>query len=176
MYPIFRLLTSAIKARRMPPMDLHDTHVSHHICWPWDIDPWMELNNGRTLTLFDLGRIPMAQRLGLVKAIRENSFGLTIAGASVRYRRRVRIFDRIEIRSRVLGWDARFIYIDQSMWRKGNCTSQVLLRTAVTDNTGIVTPQRLISAMGATYTSPPLPDWVLAWVTADKERPWPPTA
>ena len=32
----------------------------------------MELNNGRTLTLFDLGRIPMARRMGLDKVLAQN--------------------------------------------------------------------------------------------------------
>lgn len=174
MYPIFRLIKSSLSARKLPRMGLHDTHISHHICWPWDIDPWMELNNGRTLTLYDLGRIPLAQRMGLVSALRDNKFGLTIAGASVRYRRRVRMFDRFEIHSRVLGWDDRFIYIDQSMWRNEQCTSQALLRSAITDKSGIVSPEILIAKMDNALESPVLPDWVLAWIDADHTRPWPP--
>ena len=78
------------------------THVSHHYCLPWDIDLWRELNNGRTLTLYDLGRIPLAGRVGLIKVLRRERWGLTMAGASVRYRRRIRVFDRIEMRSRLV--------------------------------------------------------------------------
>ena len=55
-----------MRRRRLPPLPVLGTHVSHHRCWPWDLDPWVELNNGRTLTLYDLGRIPMAQRTGLI--------------------------------------------------------------------------------------------------------------
>jgi len=28
--------------------------------------------------------------------------------------------------------------------------------------------------MGATEDSPPLPDWVQAWIAAEDARPWPP--
>ena len=58
MYPFLRMFKEMARASRMPPLGLFDTHVSHHLCWPWDLDPWVELNNGRTLTLYDLGRLP----------------------------------------------------------------------------------------------------------------------
>ena len=42
------------------------------------------------------------------------------------------IVDRIEMRSRVSCWDARFIYVEQSLWKQnGDCASHALLRTAV---------------------------------------------
>ena len=105
MYPVIRLIAQLVKHRKDPPMPVTGTHVSHHMCLPWDIDIWMELNNGRTLTLYDLGRTSAAQRAGLVRVLRKNRWGLTMAGASVRYRRRIRTFERIEMRSRLAWWD-----------------------------------------------------------------------
>ena len=48
MYPFLRMFKEMVRASRMPPLGLFDTHVSHHLCWPWDLDPWVELNNGLT--------------------------------------------------------------------------------------------------------------------------------
>ena len=48
MYPIFRLIKDTVLASRMERLPITGLHVSHHICWPWDLDMWMELNNGRT--------------------------------------------------------------------------------------------------------------------------------
>ncbi|WP_371038063.1 acyl-CoA thioesterase [Rhodosalinus sp. FB01] len=175
MYPFFRLALEYRTHRGASALPLTGTHVSHHRCWPWDLDMWAELNNGRTLTLYDLGRIPLAMRTGLVMAMREQGWGLTIAGSSVRYRRRVRAFERLEMRSRVVCWDARFIYLEQSMWRRdGECTSHALYRSAVTSADGIVPPEKVLSAMRQTATSPPMPDWVAAWSAAEALRPWPP--
>lgn len=174
MYPVLRMAYQVAVARKAPPLGLFDTHVSHHRCWPWDIDFWMELNNGRALTLFDLGRIPLAMRTGLVKVLKAQRWGLTIAGSAVRYRRRVRMFDRIEMHSRLVGWDHRFVYIDQVMVVDGVATSQALLRSAVTDAKGIVPPDRVAAALGVDPVSPALPDWVQAWLTAEDARPWPP--
>lgn len=174
MYPFARMLKEIAVNARAAPLGLTEAHVSQHICWPWDLDIWAELNNGRTLTLFDLGRIPLAMRTGLVGAIRRRRWSITVAGNSVRYRRRVRMFDRVEIVSRCIGWDHRFLYMEQSMWRKGECTSHMLLRSAVTSGKGIVPPAEVLAELGVDAESPLLPGWVEHWIAADAERPWPP--
>lgn len=174
MYPLVRFLKEAAAARRAPPLGPFETHVSHHRCWPWDLDPWMELNNGRTLTLYDLGRLPLAMRIGLIGAMRQSGWGMSVAGASVRYRRRIKAFRLFEMRSRLLGWDARFFYFDQSIWFQDDCANQVLIRSAVTDAGGIVAPARVAEVLGQSPQSPALPGWVDAWIAAEAGRPWPP--
>lgn len=174
MYPFLRLAKEFHVHRNAAPLPLTGTHVSWHICWPWDLDIWMELNNGRTLTLLDLGRLPLAKRVGLIAALKAQRWGLTMAGVTVRYRRRVRMFHRFEIRSRCVGWDDRFIYIEQAMWRNGECANHALYRSAVTDANGIVAPARVMAAMGLDVASPPLPGWVREWIAAEAHRPWPP--
>lgn len=174
MYPFLRLALELWRVRAAPPLDVTDTHVSRHRCWPQDLDPWVELNNGRTLTLYDLGRIPLGIRTGLARVVRAQGWGLTVAGASIRYRRRIRLWDIVEMRSRCVGWDGRFFYMEQSMWKGEDCTSQMLLRSAVTSASGIVPPAAALQALGRVTHSPDLPGWVSAWSAADALRPWPP--
>lgn len=174
MYPVLRMFKEIRHARSAPPLPLTGTHVRRHICWPWDIDPFMELNNGRTLTLYDLGRFGLFERLGILPVMKANGWGGTIAGSSVRYRRRVRMFDRYELRSRMIGWDEKFFYAEQSMWRNGECTSHGLMRMALTDRSGLVSTDRVVAALGGSVEAPLLPEWVEAWIAAEAERPWPP--
>ncbi len=174
MYPIIRLTKEKLKSCKAPELPLFGEHVSSHICWPQDIDVWMELNNGRTLTLFDLGRIPLMRRNGIFAGLKKGGWGMTVAGSSVRYRRRVRPFDKVAMRSRLAGADARFLYVEQSMWRGAECTSHTLVRMAVTDQNGIVPVQHLLAQIGHKQVLPPLPAWIAAWCAADAKRPWPP--
>jgi acyl-CoA thioesterase FadM len=160
--------------RKAPALPLLGTHVSRHRCWPWDLDPWVELNNGRTLTIYDLGRIPLGIRTGLRRVLGQKGWGLTVAGNTVRYRRRVRAFDVVEMHSRCIGWDQRFLYIEQAMWAGADCASHMIVRTAVTSKAGIVPPAQVLAALGEPVDSPALPDWVQGWIAAEAARPWPP--
>lgn len=175
MYPVIRMIKEMVISRKAAPLDLGEIHVSHHMCWPWDLDIWMELNNGRTLTLYDLGRIPLAQRSGITSALIRNRWGMTMAGAMVRYRRRIRAFERIEMRSRALCWDDRFFYLEQSMWRKdGQCANHIIYRAAMTDKNGIIAPAKVVADLGHDIESPEAPDWIKAWIETENKRPWPP--
>ncbi|WP_449042030.1 acyl-CoA thioesterase [Paracoccus sp. (in: a-proteobacteria)] len=177
MYPILRFIYEIRSARRATPLGPLDAHVSTHRISPLDIDPWRELNNGRTLTLYDLGRIPMAVRLGIIDTLKRNGWGFTVAGNTVRYRRRIRVFQRITQVSRVLGWDSRFVYMEQSMWSGGDCANHMLLRVAIVGGAarkGMIPPEVFMEALGHHGPSPELPAWVAAWIEADALRPWPP--
>lgn len=177
MYPVVRMFWQLWRHRNDPPLKFNETHVSVHHCLPWDLDIWRELNNGRTLTLYDLGRIPLGRRVGLEAALRRRKWGLTVAGSTVRYRRRITAFERITMRSRGIGFDDRFFYIEQSMWKDdGECAGHVLIRSATTSRQGIVPPAEVMREMGYDTPSPELPDWVKAWIAADAQRPWPPMA
>ena len=50
MYPVIRMAKEFWVNRRAPTLTVGEFHVSHHRCWPWDLDLWLELNNGRALT------------------------------------------------------------------------------------------------------------------------------
>lgn len=180
MYPYLRMVKELWKFSRSPKIGLFQTHVSHHRIWPVDLDPWRELNNGRTLTLFDLGRIPLAQRMGLVQVLRQKRWGMTVAGNSTRYRKRLTLFQRVEMRSRLIGWDQRFLYIEQALWVGEECCSHMLLRGALirlkpkAGESKIVPSSEFAAVIGHHGADPVLPDWVQAWIASDAERVWPP--
>lgn len=175
MYPFARLFWQLRRHRADPPLPLFGTHESEHICWPWDLDVFGELNNGRTLTLYDLGRIPWFGRIGLQPVLRRERWQVAVVGASVRWRRRVHAMERLRMRTRALGWDERFLYSEQSLWKaNGECASHILIRAAVSNRSGIVPSARVLAALGHEGPSPELPPWVRAWIAAEAERPWPP--
>lgn len=174
MYPFLRLAKEMFLARNTPELPTLGTHVSYHRCWPQDLDVFMEMNNGRILTVLDLGRTVLAKRVGLLGALKDNGWGLTMAGVSVRYRKRIRPFVKFKMVSRAVGWDDKFFYLDQTIWIGEDCAVQALYRSAITDHNGIVRPERLFAHVGYDGDSPALPGWVDAWIDADSTRPWPP--
>ncbi len=174
MYPFIRMAYHMAKYRKAPALPIDGVHISHHICWPVDLDLWRELNNGRTLTIYDLGRIQLARRIGLLKALKAQGWGMTIAGVTARYRKRVVMFDHFEMRSKALGHDGRFLYLQQSMWKDGTALSSAVFRVAVVGPNGIVATDEVAGAMGAAGWNPEMPGWVQSWISAENQRVWPP--
>lgn len=174
MYPAIRFTLEMLRARRMPPLAIGETHVTPIRCLPWDIDFQLEMNNGRILTLFDIGRVPMFARLGVLEEMKRRKWFGTIAGSSVRYRRRITLWQKLELRSRVIGADERFTYIEQGLWRDGECCAHAVLRAAITTGRGIIPSSEVIAALGFAPEDMALPAWVQAWDSAETERPWPP--
>lgn len=173
MYPFARLAVSLLKYRPDPAFHWSQTHVTPLTCWPSDIDMFLEMNNGRILTLCEFGRFEYSARLGVLKVLRRRGWGLVVAGSSVRYRRRIRPFQRVYLHTRLVGWDARFVYFEQCMWRRGVCLNQCLFRTGVTSAGKLVPTDIAAPAFGIEEPSPEFPEWVQAWIEADEKRVWP---
>lgn len=175
MYPFIRLGWTLFSSRRLPPMNPLDLNVSQHRCWPVDCDIFMEMNNGRILTLYEMGRFQASVRMGLWPLLKKHKWGLTVAGSSVRYRRRITPFERFETRTKIATWDDRFVYIEQGMFKTdGECASNVLFRTAVVAKGRAVPTDELIAALGITEPRPTPAPWVQNWIDAEATRPWPP--
>jgi len=174
MYPFVRLIFQLRKFRHASELPLNGVHISRHMCWISDIDPWLEMNNGRMLTIYDLARLPFISRIPLAKALKDCGWRMTIAGHTVRYRRRIRLFDKIEIRSHALGRDARFIYIQQSMWVRGEAASSGIFRAAIVDENGIVPTSDVARQLGMPDWKPDMPSWVNDWISSEAKRVWPP--
>lgn len=174
MYPIFRLFSGLLKAKNSAALSFTDESVIQFRCRAWDLDMFMEMNNGRILTLYDLGRFDLALRTGLSDLLKSEQLGLVVAGSSVRYRKRVRFWDKVVMRTQVADMDDRWIYIKQSMWVDGDPCSAVLLRIGITKKGKVVNPGCVQSEMGLgdlTFVADP---FIEQWKLSESQRPWPP--
>jgi len=174
MYPLIRLAKISLTSSKRPPLGPDDTGTLDMIVWPWDCDVFVEMNNGRHLTLYDLGRFDYGERCGLVPLLKERKWGLVVAGSTIRYRKRLRPFQRYTLNTRLIGRDDRWFYFVQKMVRGGETCSAGLVRTAVTKKGRILPTREVTEALGYPDWNPEKPAWVEAWIAADDSRPWPP--
>ena len=172
MYPYLRMFHLLSRAKRKPNLTVMQESVLKLRVWPGDIDVFKELNNGRHLTMMDFGRFDLAARSGLLKLVKQKGWGLAVAGASVRFRHRLRLFDKFELHTKVAGYDDKWFYFHQQIIRKNKIHSAALIRTAVTSKDGIVNVCKVIEELGIAVDKKPLPEWVSAWAKADEMRPW----
>jgi len=176
MFPFIRIAKDLYLASRLPRFtSMTETHISQHRCWPHDLDFWLELNNGRAMSIYDIGRTALGQRAGLIDTVRKEGWAMTMAGSITRFRRRIHGFERFEMRSRAVCWDDKFLYLEQSMWKQnGECASHVVFRAAVTNKNGLIPIEDVLKAMGREDTSPKMPEWLEEWSQTENLRPWPP--
>jgi len=172
MYPWYRLSKVFVTKSRRKPIGVGDVSILKTRVCLTDIDPMLELNNGRYLTLFDFGRYDVALRTGLWRYLKSEKWGLIVAGISIRYRYRLRVFKKIEIHSKVIGIDKRWFYFEQKIISNGKLHASALVRSAVTSRKGLVPTNEVLRKMGMEALKIPVPEWIKVWAKSDEMRPW----
>lgn len=165
---ILRLILVILRARRAPRLGPLDESVIHARVLPTDLDLNFHLNNGRYLTLMDLGRVDLLFRMGVVGELRRRRWNPVIASLTVRYRRALGLGQKFSIHTRLLCWDERWFYVEQRFTHGGEEMAKAIVRAAFTGPGGRVLPQQLVDASPWSLRSPPMPEGVRRWVAAEE--------
>lgn len=173
MYPIRRQIIESLRARRAPKLQPWEPHLNRMRAMPWDIDPLGDLNNGRIVTLSDVGRIALARRIGLIEVMMARGWRIAMAGSTPQYRKRVTLFAKLEWHNRLIGADAKFLFIEHTLFANGVPSANIMTRSVVVHRGKIVPAGDVLNAMGHPEWRPELPEWVRTWAAADNARPYP---
>jgi acyl-CoA thioesterase FadM len=131
--------------------------------WPNDLDFNLHVNNGRYLTLADIGRMHWFARTGMWAVAREEKALPVVGDAIAKFRREVRGFQKFCIESRMLGWDHRWGFLEHRFVREGRVVGVVAIRGVFKGPAGAVEPCVLLAKLGVNVESPPLPEWIVDW-------------
>lgn len=171
-----RMLRLLVASFFRPRLTLpEETSVVPGRVWPHDLDLSMHMNNGRYLTLMDLGRLDLILRGGLLGAVAGKGWVPVLLAAKVRYRREIRLFRPFRIETRILCWTEREIVMDQRIVTDGrdgepvvNCAA--LMLTCLYDRAAkaYVPVADILAAAGrADAVSPPVGEEVEAFLAAN---------
>lgn len=136
--------------------------------WPNDLDTNGHMNNGRYLTLLDLGRLDLLLRMGAVRHAFANRWFPVLAACQVRFRKPLNLFQKFEIVTRITGWDEKWVFIEQKMTRGGRTVMHAYLKGVFMGREGTVPISRLLEKMGVRAQPEPLPEAFAAWLEAEK--------
>jgi acyl-CoA thioesterase FadM len=137
--------------------------------WPNDLDLNLHMNNGRYLSLMDLGRVDVMFHSGAFALWFKRGWQPLVAASTVRHFKSLALFQGFEIRTRILGWDEKWVYFEQRFTRRGELYALAGVKALMAGNQRLISTTELFGATGHDLVpSPPLPDWVLAWLKAER--------
>ena len=163
----FRLILILLSGSLAERVAWNAVTTVHFRVWPSDLDINLHMTNSRYLALMDLGRMNLLMQSGLWKFIRQEKLAPVIAGSLVRFRRPLKLFERITLTTQVIGWDAKWMFIEHRLERRGELACQAIVKGGFVGKTGIVSPAVIAKGLGQEATSPPLPAWIAGWLAAE---------
>ncbi len=152
--------------RRGPRIHVHDVGRIHFRVLPTDLDVLGHMNNGVYLSIMDLGRMDLLQRSGVWSRFAKAGFYPVIANETISFRKSLLPWQRFTIETRIVGYDAKAVYIEQRAVVKGEVYAQAIVRGRfVRKSGGTVSLAEIIEVTGADTSDLSVPGWVERWAT-----------
>lgn len=131
--------------------------------WPNDLDPNRHLNNGRYLTLMDLGRLDLTLHSGLMREILRRRWMPVLGDATISFRRPLKLFQRFTLTTTIVGWDEKWLYMAQTFDRNGKRVATAMVKGLLRGADRSIPTAEVMAAVGVTRPSPPLPAPFAEW-------------
>ena len=159
-----RLLLFLLRVRAKSRLGIWDTsHASFRVN-PANLDVQRHMNNGRYLSIMDLGRMDLMLRSGFWKRITDAGWYPVVAGQTITYRRSLTLGQRFDLVTRVIGYDERWIYMEQVFRRGDTVIADAIVRARfLRSSGGSVDVQEVLDLVGQPPADLMLPDWVETW-------------
>ncbi|XP_015269619.1 PREDICTED: protein THEM6-like isoform X2 [Gekko japonicus] len=145
-----------------PPQDIFEPFVLRNLVLTTDLDYMLHMNNARYLREANFATCTFLTRYGLAAALKTLGGSAVLSASCSRHRRPLRLLERFNIRTRILGWDDHAFYLEQ-LFRHPNgfVVAVVLCRHHITGTT----PAALIAFIAQNKVeSPELPEEVKHWL------------
>lgn len=132
--------------------------------YPNDLDVNGHVNNGVYLTYADLGRTDLMLRSGAFKPILKNGWYPVVIAETIRFKRSLKLFQRFDIKTSVVGWNERDFFLQQQFYRNGTLYAGAAIKARfLSRKGGSVAVDDVLEAVGFDQTRPSLPEWVSDW-------------
>lgn len=138
--------------------------------WPNDIDLNLHLNNARYLNLMDFGRTHLLARTRLLSHILRARWKPLVGAVWITYRRSLPVFSAFTLSSRLVCWDERWFYIEQTFAVRESRVAVGWVKGILRDARGNVEPQRVIDHVTPGLVSPPMPESIATWNELTREK------
>ncbi|HRJ68215.1 MAG TPA: thioesterase family protein [Beijerinckiaceae bacterium] len=170
-----RMLWLALTARFRPRFDtpLGLSRLTLRV-WPFDVDVNRHLNNGRYLTIADLGRADLFHRSGVWRQARAMGLFSTMLGVAIRFQKEIKPLRTFDLESRWVYWNERVAVMEHLFLIGAGEGRRVAAREFASCGfydmkvRRFVDPGDLFRKAGAQGGSPPASEEILAFLKAQE--------
>lgn len=118
-------------------------------------------------SLSDLGRLDFSVRTGLFAVVRSHRWTMPIGAAALRFHRPLRLFNTCGLRTRIVGWDEKWGYMETIFTRDGQVVATVVAKATIRGREGTIPPKKLLELLGVDREPLPVPEHIRRWVQAE---------
>lgn len=162
------LVTSVGSISRGEAHPLDQTRFPMRV-WPTDVDVYGHLNNGRYLTLMDIGRWDLALRTGLVPLAARRRWRPLLGAATLKFRRELRPLALFELATRICCWDDKWFFLEQTFEQQGEQVAWAGVKVVVKQGRRTIAPAEVLRGLGVdSDLSPPPPADLGQWIRAQE--------
>lgn len=151
---------------------LEDSRVSFRVM-PTDCDINLHMNNGRYLSLMDLGRLHLMAQLGLLRIVMKNRWKPVLAAAEINFIRSLAPLQKFELVTRVVTWDDKYVYMEQRFEAGGVLYAHAFTKGLFLGAGARVSNAAVVAMLGYAAEPPAMPDELRMWTelgSAKKQR------
>ncbi len=145
----FRMLALLWRMRGGEPAAITDEVALGMRVLPTDIDLLGHMNNGRYLSLMDIGRLALMMRTGIGQAARRHGWFPLVRRVSIEYLHPLRPFQRFRLATRALSWDDKWFYLEQRFIAGERVCARAYVQGLLRGPHGNVAPTTILEAVGA---------------------------
>lgn len=136
---------------------------------PHDLDALGHMNNGRYLQIMDVARVEWMLQTQVAGAIRKNRWAPILGGGVIRYRHSLRLLQLYRVRTRLLGWDERWFYLEHSFKdSRDRCVAVGVTRAGLRSDDDWVHTDKVVNSVHPGARSPAIPEHIHDWINLEE--------
>jgi len=156
--------------------DVLKTSTVDFVVLPNDLDTNIHMNNGRYLTIMDLGRFDLVLRSGILKYMMKQKAMPVLAAAQVRWRLSLQPFQKYTLETRVVCWDDKWVYMEQRFIIRGGKKDGAVAAIGIVKGSfyhnikkETLPTQEILHVLNMPDISPPMPEHIREWQSAEEK-------
>jgi acyl-CoA thioesterase FadM len=159
-----RTALTLLNGRRRPRIHIHDVSTLPLRVWPSDTDVLRHMNNGVYLSVMDLGRYDLLVRSGVYATLRAHRVYPVVTSETISFRKSLLPRQRYLLSSKVLGYDAVSVYLEQRFTVDGEIVATGVVRgRMLRRGAGAISMTELGGLTGVDVAGLAPPAWVSDW-------------